>query len=155
MIEEWWVETFTIKNLRILHPCEAILCFHSRGQHLCKFIGTKESVYISKDSTPTRLVWDTTMDPWRHMKTHNIFARLKRVSFKLGKFTYFKEFVRLLSSDFLWLLLIKKRGSVIDNWNISKASESISFPFYFSQLTPFWVTSPVVWNQWLELSEET
>ena len=22
-----------------------ILCFHSRGQHLCKFIGTKESVY--------------------------------------------------------------------------------------------------------------
>ena len=25
------------------------LCFHSRGQYLCKFIGTKESVYISKD----------------------------------------------------------------------------------------------------------
>ena len=24
----------------------AILCLHSRGQHLCKFIGTKESVYI-------------------------------------------------------------------------------------------------------------
>ena len=26
-----------------------ILCFHSRGQHLCKFIGTKESVYIRKE----------------------------------------------------------------------------------------------------------
>ena len=25
-----------------------ILCFPSRGQHLCKFIGTKESVYIKK-----------------------------------------------------------------------------------------------------------
>ena len=26
-----------------------ILCFHSRGQHLFKFIGTKESVYIRKE----------------------------------------------------------------------------------------------------------
>ena len=26
-----------------------ILCFHSRGQHLCKFIGRKESVYIRKE----------------------------------------------------------------------------------------------------------
>ena len=26
-----------------------ILCFHSRGQHLCKFIGTKESVCIRKE----------------------------------------------------------------------------------------------------------
>ena len=24
-------------------------CFHSRGQHICKFIGTKESVYIRKE----------------------------------------------------------------------------------------------------------
>ena len=23
--------------------------FHSRGQHICKFIGTKESVYIRKE----------------------------------------------------------------------------------------------------------
>ena len=28
---------------------ETILCFHSRGQHLCKFIGTKESVFIRKE----------------------------------------------------------------------------------------------------------
>ena len=28
---------------------QIILCFHSRGQHLCKFIGTKESVYIRKE----------------------------------------------------------------------------------------------------------
>ena len=26
-----------------------IECFHSRGQHLCKFIGTKEIVYIRKE----------------------------------------------------------------------------------------------------------
>ena len=38
----------------------AILCFHSHGQHLCKFIGTKESVYIRK-----------TWPPWRYVKTHN------------------------------------------------------------------------------------
>ena len=38
-----------------------MLCFHSHGQHLCKFIGTKESVYIRKESTPTGLVWDTNM----------------------------------------------------------------------------------------------
>ena len=36
--------------------------FHSRGQHLCKFIGTKEIVYIRKDfSTPIGLVWYTNM----------------------------------------------------------------------------------------------
>ena len=36
--------------------------FHSRGQHLCKFIGTKEIVYIRKEfSTPTGLVWYTNM----------------------------------------------------------------------------------------------
>ena len=28
---------------------EQIGHFHSRGQHLCKFIGTKENVYIGKD----------------------------------------------------------------------------------------------------------
>ena len=31
------------------HFLGCILCFHSRGQHLCKFIGTKESVYIRKE----------------------------------------------------------------------------------------------------------
>ena len=35
--------------------------FHSRGQHLCKFIGTKESVYIRKEFNSTGLVWDTNM----------------------------------------------------------------------------------------------
>ena len=28
---------------------KAILCFRSRGQHLCKFIGTKVSVYTRKE----------------------------------------------------------------------------------------------------------
>ena len=27
----------------------SIECFHSCGQHLCKFIGTKESVYIRRE----------------------------------------------------------------------------------------------------------
>ena len=29
--------------------------FHSRGQHLCKFMGTKESVYIRKESNSHRI----------------------------------------------------------------------------------------------------
>ena len=36
-------------------------CFHSRGQHLCKFIGTKESVYIRKEFNSHGMVWDTNM----------------------------------------------------------------------------------------------
>ena len=31
-----------------------IQCFHSRSQHLCKFIGTKESVYIRKQFNSDR-----------------------------------------------------------------------------------------------------
>ena len=38
-----------------------IECFHSRGQHRCKSIGTKESVCKEKSSTPIGLVWDTNM----------------------------------------------------------------------------------------------
>ena len=30
-------------------------CFHSRGQHLCKFIGTKESVCIRKEFNSNRI----------------------------------------------------------------------------------------------------
>ena len=33
----------------------SIECFHSRGQHLCKFIGTKESVYIRKEFNSHRI----------------------------------------------------------------------------------------------------
>ena len=29
--------------------------FHSRGQHLCKFIGAKESVYIRKEFSSLRI----------------------------------------------------------------------------------------------------
>ena len=35
--------------------------FHSCGQHLCKVIGTRESVYIRKKFNPTGLVWNTNM----------------------------------------------------------------------------------------------
>ena len=41
-----------------------IECFHSRDQHLCKFIGTKESVYIRKEFNSTGLVWDSTWPPF-------------------------------------------------------------------------------------------
>ena len=35
--------------LHVNRPLDTIERFHSRGQHLCKFIGTKESVYIRKE----------------------------------------------------------------------------------------------------------
>ena len=49
-----------------------IECFHARGQHLCKFIGTKESVCIRKEVNSQRtglghqhgrrfMFWDTNM----------------------------------------------------------------------------------------------
>ena len=36
-------------NKRKLFQAASIECFHSRGQHLCKFIGTKERVCIRKE----------------------------------------------------------------------------------------------------------
>ena len=36
--------------------------FHSRGQYLCKFMGTNKSVYKEKKSSnPTGLVWNANM----------------------------------------------------------------------------------------------
>ena len=35
--------------LQSLFVSQFIECFHSRGQHICKFIGTKESVCIRKE----------------------------------------------------------------------------------------------------------
>ena len=32
-----------------------IECFHSRGQHLCKFLGTKEIICIRKESNSQRI----------------------------------------------------------------------------------------------------
>ena len=36
------------------HRSRHIECFHSRGQHLCKFIGTKESVCVRKEFNSQR-----------------------------------------------------------------------------------------------------
>ena len=44
-----------------MHSSVNILCFHSRGQHLCKFIGTKESLYIRKEFNSHRTGLNTNM----------------------------------------------------------------------------------------------
>ena len=36
-------------------PNRSIECFHSRGQHLCKFIGTTESVCMRKELNSQRI----------------------------------------------------------------------------------------------------
>jgi len=62
------------------HSYNTIERFQSRGQHLCKFIGTKESVYKRKEFISHKtglghqhgrrfIVRDTNMAPWRHVKT--------------------------------------------------------------------------------------
>ena len=53
---------FSCNDRALLARCPMYIeRFHSRGQHLCKFIGTKESVCIRKSSTPKGLVWNTNM----------------------------------------------------------------------------------------------
>ena len=61
-----------------------ILCFHSRGRHLCKFIWKKESVCIRKrvqlpqdwfgtQTWPPFHCFGTQIwPPWRHVKTQNL-----------------------------------------------------------------------------------
>ena len=48
--------------LKTLYTC--IECFHSRGQHLCQFIRTKESVCIRKEYTLRRM-------PGRRLEPHS------------------------------------------------------------------------------------
>ena len=66
-----------------------IECFHSRGQYLCKFIGTKEGVCIRKEFNSQRIglghqhgrhfivlgtpIWP----PWRHVKTLYMLHRFE------------------------------------------------------------------------------
>ena len=44
----------TLDHTYIHTYTHTIECFHSRGQHLCKFIGTKESVCIRKELNSQR-----------------------------------------------------------------------------------------------------
>ena len=48
-----YLSGFELLSRWVLLGC-AIECFHSRGQHLCKFIGTKESVCIRKEFNSQR-----------------------------------------------------------------------------------------------------
>ena len=54
------VASFWDTNMAAVTSCEKgvleeIERFHSRGQHLCKFIGTKESIYIRKEFNSQRI----------------------------------------------------------------------------------------------------
>ena len=80
----FWLGTEKVKKCKFV----SILCFRSRGQHLCKFIGTKKKglykkrVQLPQDwfGTPTwppfhcfrTHIWP----PRRHVKTHNIFTKV-------------------------------------------------------------------------------
>ena len=46
------MQFLNVVTRNILVP--SIECFHSRGQHICKFIGTKESVCIRKEFNSQR-----------------------------------------------------------------------------------------------------
>ena len=51
----WENKTYKLKWSISLEFCLFIERFHSRVQHLCKFIGTKESVYIRKEFNSHRI----------------------------------------------------------------------------------------------------
>ena len=61
--KQWCVIAFCDQSGNILRAAPTILgtyvasieCFHSRGQHLCKFIETKESVCIRKEFNSQRI----------------------------------------------------------------------------------------------------
>ena len=50
-VPEAWESCY---NFNLSNVGSSIECFHSRGQHLCKFIGTKEGVFIRKELKPHR-----------------------------------------------------------------------------------------------------
>ena len=60
-VKEKFTRVDSSSSLKCVFLGNSIMCFHSRGQHLCKFIGTKESVYIRKEFNSTGLVSDTNM----------------------------------------------------------------------------------------------
>ena len=45
----------TVHLFNVMLSVQSIECFHSRGQYLCKFIGTKESVCIRKEFNSQRI----------------------------------------------------------------------------------------------------
>ena len=54
-------QTLQYGHINISKHHKKIERFHSRGQHLCKFIGTKGMVCIRKSSTPKGLIWNINM----------------------------------------------------------------------------------------------
>ena len=44
-----------VNYFKTITVIEEIECFHSRGQHLCKFIGTKEIVCMRKEFNSQRI----------------------------------------------------------------------------------------------------
>ena len=64
----------------------SILCFYARGQHLCKFIETKKAFtqenrtqdWFGTQTWPPFHCFGTQIwPPWRHVKTHNIFTKVR------------------------------------------------------------------------------
>ena len=51
----WLFNVTTVQLFNVMLSVQSIECFHSRGQYLCKFIGTKESVCIRKEFTSQRI----------------------------------------------------------------------------------------------------
>ena len=66
--------TWSAMGKQNIQAKKSIKRFHSRRQHLCKFIGTKESVCIRKSSTPTGLVWYTNMAAVSLFRNYNMAA---------------------------------------------------------------------------------
>ena len=94
----------------------SIECFHSRGQHLCKFIRTKKSVCIRKEFNSQRIglkkptwppfhcfgtpIWP----PWRHVKTP--YRPFQHVPFVFPMYVIFKYYLNIIKILFLNIIKI-------------------------------------------------
>ena len=121
-------QTLQYGHINISKHHKKIERFHSRGQHLCKFIGTKGMVCIRKSSTPKGLIWNinkATVSVFWDIKMaavtscENTLYCLKPLTIEKEKnFLFFENFLCTLTREntelfiyllFIFLMLVESR----------------------------------------------
>ena len=102
--------TFVMSNFHCSQPFKicimftCIECFHSRGQHLCKFNGTKESVCIRKEFNSYRTGLGHQHGRRDVMWKHSIYMRINY--YYCCYYYYNDNYNKILKSDCLLTVLI-------------------------------------------------
>ena len=114
-------------------------CFHSRGQHLCKFIGTKGSVCIRRVQLPEDCFGTPTWPPfhcfgtpiwppWRHVKTLHSLLKFVYVTSQLRHSLVLQPLLRKVLDPSLNSLnslnSLSKGGHVQTFWTLREGAYS-------------------------------